>query len=100
VEVVRRSLITDGVSIYENTEVVDATRNGQNIDVRIEPTPGDTRIVTGSHLFVAAGRKPNTSSLGLEAAGIEATPRGITVDGRLRTTNKRVFAIAPRANVR
>jgi pyruvate/2-oxoglutarate dehydrogenase complex dihydrolipoamide dehydrogenase (E3) component len=93
VEVVRRSLITDGVSIYENTGVVDATRNGQNIDVRIEPTRGDTRIVTGSHLLVAAGRKPNTSSLGLEAAGIEATPRGITVDGRLRTTNKRVFAI-------
>ena len=93
VEVVRRSLITDGVSIYENIGVVDATRNGPNIDVRIKPTPGDTRIVTGSHLFVAAGRKPNTSSLGLEAAGIEATPRGITVDGRLRTTNKRVFAI-------
>lgn len=93
VEVVRRALIADGVSVYENTGVIDATRNGQNIDVRIETAPGDIRVVTGSHLFVAAGRKPNISSLGLEAAGIEATPRGITVDGRLRTTNKRVFAI-------
>jgi pyruvate/2-oxoglutarate dehydrogenase complex dihydrolipoamide dehydrogenase (E3) component len=93
VAVVRRALIADGVSIYENTGVIDATRNGQNIDVRIEPTPGDIRVVTGSHLFVAAGRKPNISSLGLDAAGIDATPKGITVDGRLRTTNKRVFAI-------
>jgi pyruvate/2-oxoglutarate dehydrogenase complex dihydrolipoamide dehydrogenase (E3) component len=93
VEVVRRALIADGVLIYENTGVIDATRSGQNIDVRIEPTPGDIQVVTGSHVFVAAGRKPNTSGLGLEAAAIEATPKGITVDGRLRTTNKRVFAI-------
>src|SRR5258708_3455355 len=93
VAVVRRALIAAGVSIYENTGVIDATRNGQNVDVRIEPTPGDIRVVTGSHLFVAAGRKPNISGLGLDAAAIEATPKGITVDGRLRTTNKRVFAI-------
>ena len=93
VEVVRRALIVDGISIYENTGVIDATRNGQNVDIRIEPAPGDGRIITGSHLFVAAGRKPNTSSLGLDAAAIEATPKGIIVDGRLRTTNKRVFAI-------
>jgi pyruvate/2-oxoglutarate dehydrogenase complex dihydrolipoamide dehydrogenase (E3) component len=50
-------------------------------------------LVQGSHLLVAAGRKPNTAGLGLEAAGIEFTPRGITVDQRLRTTNRRVFAV-------
>ncbi len=93
VGVVRRALTADGVSVYENTGVIGIARNGKDIDVRIEPAPGDVRVVTASHLFVAAGRKPNTSGLGLEAAGIVATPRGINVDGRLRTTNKRVFAI-------
>jgi pyruvate/2-oxoglutarate dehydrogenase complex dihydrolipoamide dehydrogenase (E3) component len=44
-------------------------------------------------LLVAAGRKPNTARLGLEAAGIEFTPRGITVDQRLLSSNRRVFAI-------
>ncbi|MCE2761510.1 MAG: FAD-dependent oxidoreductase, partial [Acetobacteraceae bacterium] len=52
-----------------------------------------TVLVQGSHLLVAAGRKPNTAELGLEAAGIEVTPRGITVDQRLRSSNRRVFAI-------
>ena len=93
VEVVKRALMADGVSLYESTGVVGATRNGLNIDVRIQPTPGDIRVITGSHLFVAAGRKPNISNVGLETAGIEVTPRGITVDARLRTTNKSVFAI-------
>jgi pyruvate/2-oxoglutarate dehydrogenase complex dihydrolipoamide dehydrogenase (E3) component len=32
-------------------------------------------------------------NLGLEAAGIATTPKGITVDARMRTSNKRVFAI-------
>ena len=93
VDVVRRSLVSDGVSIYENAGVIDVVRNGPAIDVGIELKSGERRIIAGTHLFVAVGRKPNTSDLGLELAGIEATPRGITVDGRLRTTNKRVFAI-------
>jgi pyruvate/2-oxoglutarate dehydrogenase complex dihydrolipoamide dehydrogenase (E3) component len=49
--------------------------------------------VDGTHLLVAAGRKPNLDGLDLEAAGIEYTSKGITVDPRLRTTNKKVFAI-------
>jgi pyruvate/2-oxoglutarate dehydrogenase complex dihydrolipoamide dehydrogenase (E3) component len=93
VEVVRQALIADGVAIYENTGVIGVAHNGRNIDLRIELAPNDSRIITGSHLLVAAGRNPNTSGLGLDAAGIETTPRGITVDARLRTSNKRVFAI-------
>ena len=49
--------------------------------------------VTGSHLLVAAGRRPNVEGLGLEAAGIAFTPKGITVDRGLRTTNRRVYAV-------
>ena len=49
--------------------------------------------LAGSHLLVAAGRQPNSAALGLRAAGIAATRHGITVDPRLRTTNRRVFAI-------
>jgi hypothetical protein len=44
-------------------------------------------------MLVAAGRKAKVNGLGLEAAGIACTPKGITVDARLRTTNKKVFAI-------
>ena len=39
------------------------------------------------------GRRPATSDLGLEAAGIRYDERGIKVDAGLKTTNRRVFAI-------
>jgi len=49
--------------------------------------------VTGSHLLIAAGRRPNFAGLELEKAGIASTTQGITVDAGLRTSNRRVFAI-------
>lgn len=49
------------------------------------------RRVEGSHLLIAAGRKPNLETLGLDAAGIRHSPRGLDVDARLRTSNRRVF---------
>src|SRR5205085_6727406 len=53
---------------------------------------GGERLV-GSHLLVAAGRKPTVAGLDLEKAGIAYGPKGIQVDERLRTTNKDVYAI-------
>jgi pyruvate/2-oxoglutarate dehydrogenase complex dihydrolipoamide dehydrogenase (E3) component len=44
-------------------------------------------------LLVAAGRQPNVERLGLEAAGIAWTSKGITVDARLRTSNRKAYAI-------
>ena len=49
--------------------------------------------IEGSHLLIAAGRTPNVAGLGLDRAGIKHEPRGIAVDKRLRTSNKRVYAI-------
>ncbi len=47
---------------------------------------GREETLTGSHLLVATGRRPNTDELGLEKAGIETDKRGfIRVDNRLRT---------------
>jgi pyruvate/2-oxoglutarate dehydrogenase complex dihydrolipoamide dehydrogenase (E3) component len=54
---------------------------------------GEKHIVEGSHLLLAMGRKPSTSDLGLEAAGIRHDERGIKVNGGLKTSNRRVFAI-------
>ncbi|CAN5789280.1 mercuric reductase [soil metagenome] len=48
--------------------------------------------VAGDEILVAVGREPNLEGLGLEAAGVEFDPRGVKVDDRLRTTNRRVYA--------
>jgi dihydrolipoamide dehydrogenase len=46
------------------------------------------------YLAIAAGRAPDVEGLGLEEAGIERDDRGmVKVDGRLRTSRERVWAI-------
>jgi pyruvate/2-oxoglutarate dehydrogenase complex dihydrolipoamide dehydrogenase (E3) component len=44
-------------------------------------------------VLLAAGRRPNVDGLGLEAARIKHVPAGILVNGRLQTSNRRVYAI-------
>ena len=51
------------------------------------------RAVEGDAILVAAGRRPNVEGIGLERAGIATNERGVVVDARLRTTNRRVFAV-------
>ena len=89
VAVVRDALSAGGVRLLEGHGVVAVRRIGDAVHVDVD---GGEAIV-GTHLLVATGRRPNTEGLGLDAAGIAATARGITVDARLRTTNRRVFAL-------
>ena len=89
VAVVRDALSAGGVRLLEGHGVVAVRRIGDAVHVDVD---GGEAIV-GTHLLVATGRRPNTEGLGLDAAGIAATVRGITVDARLRTTNRRVFAL-------
>lgn len=89
VAVVRDALSAGGVRLLEGHGVVAVRRIDDAVHVDVD---GGEAIV-GTHLLVATGRRPNTEGLGLDAAGIAATARGITVDARLRTTNRRVFAL-------
>ena len=91
-EVVRRRLAAERIAMLEGIAIKSVGRRGNGVEVTIE-RDGEEVKIDGSHLLVAAGRKPNVAGLDLEAAGIEYSPKGIAVDDRLRTTNKRVFAI-------
>ena len=53
---------------------------------------GLTRAVEGDLLLVATGRAPNVEDIGLDAAGISHTKKGITVDDRCRTNLDHVWA--------
>src|SRR3546814_13799629 len=52
-----------------------------------------TTTLTGSHLLVAAGRKASVEGLGLDAAGVAHSSKGIQVDTRPRSSNRRIYAI-------
>jgi pyruvate/2-oxoglutarate dehydrogenase complex dihydrolipoamide dehydrogenase (E3) component len=91
-EVVLDQLKHDGVVIRLGVAVTRVARTDGKVRVVIASRDGDETI-DGTHLLVAAGRSPNTGDLGLDRAGIKYERRGIVVDKRLRTTNKRVYAI-------
>jgi pyruvate/2-oxoglutarate dehydrogenase complex dihydrolipoamide dehydrogenase (E3) component len=82
-------LRSEGVALRPSSTIAAVERNGDTIAVLL----ASGERIAGSHFLVAAGRQPNTEALDLAAAGIAETSTGITVDARLRTTNRRVFAI-------
>ena len=92
VAVVRNRLRADGIDIRERARVVGVRKTDGGIAVDIE-TDDCGHAVEGTHLLLAAGRKANVEDLGLEAAGVAYAPTGIEVDARLRTTNRKIWAI-------
>ena len=81
---VRARLAAEGVRLLERVQVKQAEPG----PVLVIERDGVTERLAGSHLLVAAGRRPEVDGLGLEAAGIEVGAKGIKVDPRLRTTNR------------
>lgn len=93
VGVVRRKLDADGVVIREGVKIARVEKDAGGIAVVLQAADGGEERVDGSHLLVATGRRANTGELNLDAAGVTYTPKGIDVDARLRTSNKKIFAI-------
>lgn len=56
-------------------------------------TPTGPRSVTGDLVLMAVGRSLNLKGLGLEALGVDFSPRGIVVDDHQRTNVPGVYAI-------
>ena len=82
-----------GIALKPSVGVQRIERSGSGIAVVLK----NGEQIIGSHLLIATGRRADTAALNLEAAGIETTPHGIKVDARLRTTNRRAFAIGDAA---
>jgi pyruvate/2-oxoglutarate dehydrogenase complex dihydrolipoamide dehydrogenase (E3) component len=90
--IVLDALEREGVTLRNGIAIAGVRRVLASIEIDIE-TPAGSETIRGSHLLVAAGRRPNVEDLALDAARIRYEPRGVVVDKHLRTTNKRVYAI-------
>ncbi len=87
--VVLEQLRSEGIEIVEQAQVEQVSGRAGAIEVQVK---GGT-IFVGTHLLVAVGRAPNVEKLDLDKAGIRHTNAGVTVDARLRSSNRRVHAI-------
>lgn len=93
VDVLKAALRQEGIVILERQSVVRLSgRPGQ-----ITATLGDGAEIEGTHLLIATGRKAALDGMGLDQAGVSFTDRGVTVDDRLRSTNRRVYAVGDAA---
>lgn len=86
--IVIEALRAEGVIIYELTAIAGVKKAKTGVSIELK----DGTVIAGSHLLVAAGRVPNIENLNLDAAGIEYSKKGVTVDSSLRTTNRFVYA--------
>jgi pyruvate/2-oxoglutarate dehydrogenase complex dihydrolipoamide dehydrogenase (E3) component len=92
VRIVRDQLLAEGIDLREGAQVKRVAPEGNGIAITVEHA-GIEQRTSGSHVLVAAGRRANVDGLGLELAGVECGDNGIRVDARLRTSNRRVYAI-------
>ena len=88
VAVIREQLLREGIAVLENAMVETVSRTNAGVEVK-----AGGKTVSGSHLLIAVGRKATVDGLNLEAADVAYDDRGVKVDNRLRTSNKRVYAI-------
>jgi pyruvate/2-oxoglutarate dehydrogenase complex dihydrolipoamide dehydrogenase (E3) component len=89
--IVQRAMAADGVQLELDMKVVEVRRRGAEKIVVFERADGRRELVA-DEILVAVGRAPNVEGLGLAAAGVRYGRRGVEVDDRLRTSNRRIFA--------
>ena len=78
-----------GMHIAKRSRAAGVTRSADGVVVKLD----DGRTVEGSHCLVAVGSVPNTSGIGLEAAGVATDEHGyLTVDRVSRTSVPGVYA--------
>jgi pyruvate/2-oxoglutarate dehydrogenase complex dihydrolipoamide dehydrogenase (E3) component len=92
VALVRASLLEDGIEIRENAAVSKVGKTATGVQVTV-----GTETIAGSHLLLAAGREVKAGDLGLEAAGVKWSRKGVEVDAGLRTANPRIYAVGDAA---
>jgi glutathione reductase (NADPH) len=79
-----------GVDLRLRTDVATVRKQGDALAVTLQ----DGGTVAADAVLYATGRVPNVAGLGLQAAGLQASPHGaIVVDERFRTEVPSIFAV-------
>jgi pyruvate/2-oxoglutarate dehydrogenase complex dihydrolipoamide dehydrogenase (E3) component len=92
-EGVTKILREDGIEILLNARATKVSEASGKIQLEVS-SDGRSSTVEGSQLLVAVGRKPNSDTLNLSAAGVATDERGfIKVNDRLETNVEGIYAL-------
>lgn len=90
---VREILEEEGISFRLNSKCISAAQSGNEITVKLDCESGSPKV-SGTHLLVATGRRPNSVDLGLVNTDIETNERGyISTNDTLQSSVDGVWAL-------
>ncbi|PCI34522.1 MAG: mercury(II) reductase [Alphaproteobacteria bacterium] len=82
----------EGIMVRTGLSYQRVDKAGEGVSLEISVS-GNRETLTADYLLLTTGRRPNSSGLGLEDAGIDLLANGgIVVDDHLRTSNPTVYA--------
>ena len=88
-EVIITRFKSEGMSLHLGIGVREVTYHDGQFQIFLE----NGQKIDSEAFLVSVGRKPNVSSLNLEAAGVNYTDNGIPVDAYGRTNQSHIFAV-------
>ena len=89
---VQEILDKEGIGIHVKAECIRLEKRGDEIVAGV--TCDEAPEISGSHVLLAVGRRPNTDDLGCDQAGVNLDARGfIVADDDYRTSAKGVYAV-------
>jgi len=86
-------IASDRHDVYTGHRATAVEQDGNGVTVHAETEDGDEISVSADDILVALGRRPNTDTLDVDAAGIETDDNGFVVtNDRLETSAEGVWA--------
>jgi len=90
---IKEILERENIHVRLNAKCIGFSKRGEEISTHVDCTTGAPEV-SGTHVLLAVGRRPNTDDLGLERAGVSVDKRGyIEVDDQLRTNVHGIWAL-------
>jgi pyruvate/2-oxoglutarate dehydrogenase complex dihydrolipoamide dehydrogenase (E3) component len=90
--ILKESLEKEGVTYHLEAGVKKLEKNGAGVKVTFEQN-GEQKSIEGDSILLATGRRANINTLNLDAAGVEYTKMGVTVNDKCRTNQKHIYAV-------
>ncbi len=81
----------EGVNVLLGANFKSVTMAGGVKHLSVEVN-GEVQTVIADEILLSVGRVPNTENMGLELAGVDFDAKGVAVNDRMRTSNKRIYA--------
>ncbi len=89
-EVISSAFLKKGIEILTNTVAEEVKKEGSRFVCKVK---GGKKL-TADRILISVGRKPLSSDIGLEVAGVEADKKGfIKVDSHMRTSIDGIYAV-------